>query len=221
MSYSLKITKKEWLTHNAIRFTLDRPEGFQCSIGDAVEVILHSGKPDERAAPFTLTNLYDSKSLTLIIKVYPNGAGFTMAISKKGVGDTLEITDAWPSFEYLGIGTFIAAGSGITPFIPMIEEAKRQNTLSEHRLLYANRQLEDIILRKELEELMGSNCCGILSGEKATGYAQGRMDREFLASKVTNVEQWFYVCGPDDFSNSIKAHLIGLGVDEQKIQIGY
>jgi len=221
MGFLVKIIKKEWLTHNVVQFILERPKEFQCSIGDAVDIILDPGGPMQRSAPFTLTNLPDSKVLELIIKVYPNREGFTAALSKKEIGDTLDISDAWKSFEYMGQGTFIAAGSGITPFIPMIKEAKRRGTLSGHKLIYANRNLEDIILKNELKELLGLHFCNILSKERAAGYAHGRIDRKYLSSRGIKPDQYFYVCGPDTFSQNIKNILMNLGVKERNIQIGY
>lgn len=221
MGFLVKIIKKEWLTHNVVRFVLERPKEFQCSIGDAVDIILEPSGPKQRSAPFTLTNLPDSTVLELIIKVYPDRKGFTAALSKKEIGDTLDISGAWKSFEYLGKGTFIAAGSGITPFIPMIKEAKRQGTLSGHKLIYANRNLEDIILKNELEEFLGLHFCNILSRERAAGYAHGRIDRKYLNSRIIEPDQYFYMCGPDAFSQNVKGLLMNLGVKERNIQIGY
>lgn len=221
MGFLVKIIKKEFLTHNVVQFVLERPRDFQCSIGDAVEVILDPSGPQQRSAPFTLTNLPDSTVLELIIKVYPVRKGFTAALSKKEIGDTLYISEAWKSFEYLGLGTFIAAGSGITPFIPMIKEAKRQGTLSGHELICANRKLEDVILEDELDGLLGPHFYNILSQEKAAGCAHGRIDEKYLSSRITKPDQYFYVCGPDAFSQNIKDILMNLGVDKNNIQIGY
>ena len=221
MGFLVKIIKKEWLTHNVVQFVLERPKEFQCSIGDAVDIILDSGESKQRSAPFTLTNLPESIVLELIVKVYLERKGFTAALSKKEIGDTLDISDAWKSFEYMGQGTFIAAGTGITPFIPMVKEAKRQGTLSGHKLIYANRNLKDVILKNELEGLLGLHFCKILSKERAAGYAHGRIDRKYLSTRIIKPGQYFYVCGPDTFSQTIKSILMNLGVKERKIQIGY
>jgi ferredoxin-NADP reductase len=221
MNYSVKILKKVWLTHNVVQFVLERPKEFQCAPGDAVDIILDTGGTNQRSAPFTLTNMPDSAVLELIIKVYPNLKGFTHTISQRKVGDTLSITSAWKSFEYLGKGTFIAAGSGITPFIPMIKISEEQGTLLGHKLIYANRKLKDVILKKELEEKLGSHFYNILSEEQVEGYGYGRIDRKYLDSRIVEPDQYFYVCGPDDFSTSIKGILMNLGVKAHNIQIGY
>lgn len=221
MFHNVGIVKKERLTHNVIRFRLERPEGFEHSIGQAVEVELDIDGSIKKTAPFTLTNLPDSKYLELIIKIYPEKMGFTYGISKKKEGDVLCISDPWDSYQYHGKGTFIAAGSGITPFIPMLEQLKREDGTSGHKLIYANKCEKDIILKNELENLLGQHFYNILSGQNDTGYTQGRIDRKYLSARIVDMEQYFYVCGPESFSDKIKDYLITLGVHQDKIQIGY
>lgn len=221
MIHNVGIVKKEWLSHNVIRFGLERPGGYEHSIGQAVEVELDIGGTIKKTAPFTLTNLPDSKYLELIIKIYPEKRGFTYAISKKKEGDVLCITDPWDSYQYHGKGTFIAAGSGITPFIPMLEQLKKDGDSNGHKLIYANKCEKDIILKDELEGLLGRHFYNILSEQSNTGYSLGRIDLEYLKVRIVDMEQYFYVCGPESFSDKIKAYLITLGVHQDKIQIGY
>ncbi|KKN16567.1 hypothetical protein LCGC14_0974670, partial [marine sediment metagenome] len=48
-------------------------------------------------------------------------------------------------------------------------------------------------------------------------HAHGRIDRDFLASHVTNLDQYFYVCGPPEMTDNIIELLAQMGVEKSKI----
>lgn len=221
MNYNVKIENKEWLSHNMIRFVLEKPCRFKSTIGQAIELSLKTKDFADKFAPFTLTSLPDDDYLELMIKIYPDHKGLTLALSKREVNDEVIITEAWDSYEYKGSGTFIAGGSGITPFIPMIRNLKRNNSIANNRLIYANRSSKDIIINEELKNTLGASFINILSGENNTAYDFGRLDKEYLKKQIVDFDQYFYLCGPDAFSKSVKNDLLSLGVNENKIQIGY
>lgn len=204
-----------------IRFVLEKPTTYKSIIGQAIELTVDSPEFSDKLAPFTLTSLPSVEYLELMIKIYPDHKGLTLALSNLKINDEVEITDAWDSYKYQGSGTFIAGGSGITPFIPMIRNLKRNNEIGDTRLIYANRNANDIIIKEELENALGKNFINILSGEKGTEYDFGRIDMGYLKKRIVGFDQFFYICGPDVFSESVKNSLISLGTKENKIQIGY
>lgn len=117
MPYSVKILKKNWLTTNVLCLTLEKPPFYSYRIGQAVEVTLDLPQFYGDRAPFTLTSLNSDEYLELIIKVYPDHNGITLAISNLREGDKLIIGDPWDSYRNLGPGIFIAGGTGITSFV--------------------------------------------------------------------------------------------------------
>lgn len=220
MNYLVKITKKDWLSHNMIRFVIEKPTTFKSTIGQAIELTINSPRFKDKFAPFTLTSFPEDDCLELMIKIYPKHKGLTLALSEQKVNNEIIITEAWDSYEYEGIGTFIAGGSGITPFIPIIRNLKKNNNIANHRLIYANRNSNDIIIKDELKNALGKNFINILSEESDTIYDFGRINRKYLKKQLVDFDQYFYLCGPDAFSKSIKKDLISLGAKEYKIQIG-
>ena len=219
MNYPVKIIKKQWLTNNVIQLVLNRPDNYQYKIGQGIELKIESTDLKKNAAPFTLTNLEDDNYLELIIKIYPDHEGFTNSLSQLQIGDSLLISEAWDSYNYKGEGVFIAGGSGITPFIPMIRNLKSK--VNNHKLIYANRSSNDIILKEELTDLLSHNFINILSQEKDSIYDFGMITKDYLKEKIQDFQQFFYLCGPNGFSEAIKQNLIALGADGNKIQIGY
>ncbi|MCK0134748.1 flavodoxin reductase [Arenibacter sp. S6351L] len=221
MNYTVKIIDKSWLTHNVMLLVFEKPQGFTHNIGQAIELTLNSRQFRNQFAPFTLVGSPEEKHLRLIIKVYPKHKGLTEALSKAKISDSLLITDAWDSYVYKGKGTFIAAGSGITPFLPMFWDLKNKNVVENHQLIYANRMTKDIILKDELNLLFKEHYYNILSEEQSAIYDYGRIDYAYLVSKIRVFDQYFYVCGPDAFMESVRKDLIRGGAKEDNIQTGY
>ena len=221
LKHYVKITHIEWLSYNLIRMVIEKPLGYNYAIGQAIEMGIDSPDFHYKLAPFTLTSLPREAYLELMIKVYSEHNGLTWALSKLEVRDQVVITEAWDSYKYQGNGTFIAGGSGITPFIPMIKELFEKNAIKNHSLIHANRKSKDMILVKELEKALDGSYFKILREEDAVGYDFGRIDKNYLRQRIVDFHQYFYLCGPEDFSESIKSDLINLGAQEDKIQIGY
>ncbi|MDL5512023.1 FAD-binding oxidoreductase [Arenibacter sp. M-2] len=221
MNYTVKILEKSWLTHNVILLVFEKPEGFTHKIGQAIELTLNTPQYRSQYAPFTLVSLPEEDQLKLIIKIYPKHHGLTEALSKINPKDSMIITSSWDSYEYQGKGCFIAAGSGITPFIPMFRDLNKNRQLKNHGLIYANRSVGDIILHEELTDQFKSHLHIILSEEKTTDFDYGIIDYNYLQSKVEGFGQHFYVCGPNAFMESVKKELLRSGAKKKNIQTGY
>lgn len=221
MYYETKIIHKEWITHDVLRLLLEKPKSYKHTIGQAIELSIDWLESFGHFSPFTLTSANEDNFLEIIVKVYREKKRLTFWMSELSLDAKILISDAWDSYEYKGSGVFIAAGSGITPFIPMIRNLSKTNRLGDNVLMYANKKEEDIILRDELNELLGVNCINVLSREVSNSCESGRIDKEFLKSWITDTNLFYYVCGPESFNDSIKEHLLSLGVDEYKIQVVY
>lgn len=217
LQHRVSILQKEWLTHNVICLKLERPTGFGFTPGQAIELTIDEETFLNDAAPFTLTGLQTAPYLELIIKVYPQHNGMTLGLSKLKEGDDLLIGDAWDSFSYKGQGTYIAGGSGITPFIAILRDLNAKGGIIDQTLLFANKSEKDIFMKEELSEMKGLRFVNILSEEKTESYGYGGIGKGFLQTQISDYNQFFYLCGPGLFSLDIKEQLIGLGADENKI----
>ena len=47
--------------------------------------------------------------------------------------------------------------------------------------------------------------------QRAPGYEQHRIDRSYLADKIDDFKQHFYVCGPPGFMKAVNGALENLG----------
>ena len=219
MEHKLKITQKEWLTHDVMRFTLEKPEGFEYTAGQAVEVTLDDPKFEDDWSPFTLTSLNKDDHLEFTIKCYPDHKGTTLALSKLEKGDHFIATDPWDSFKNKGAGVFIAGGTGVTPFIALLRQMQEDGEVNGSTLIFSNKREEDIFLSDEFTRILGKNFINVITQEKVEPYFHGRIDKAFLKNVVQNFDQPFYLCGPDNFADDIKVHLKELGAADNLVNV--
>jgi len=125
----------------------------------------------------------DLGHMDLVVKVYhanvhpkfPDGGKMTQYLESLAIGDTIDVRGPSGHLEYLGKGSFsiktdkkaakgdivkasqvsmIAGGTGITPMLQLVRAVFRDpEDKTCLALLFANQTEDDILLRKELEEV--------------------------------------------------------------------
>ena len=211
------IRNAEFVTHNVRRFTLDKPEGYTFTSGQATDVAINQPGLEEELRPFTFTCLNTDDHLEFTIKIYTDHNGVTNKLGKLNIGDELIIHDTWGAITYKGPGIFIAGGAGLTPFISILRQLKKDGELDGQTLLFANKTEDDIIIKDELDQMLGDRHIDIISNPKS---GEGkRIDKKLLSQYITGSGKHYYICGPDQFVNDIKNDLIELGVPDDKIVI--
>ncbi|MBN1168456.1 flavodoxin reductase [Candidatus Woesebacteria bacterium] len=211
-----------FVTHDVMRFIVEKPEGFEFTPGQATEVAIAKDGWEDKKRPFTFTSLADDEVLEFIIKGYPvkdnpEHSGMTEKLHTLKPGDELLFDDPWGTIEYKGPGVFIAGGAGITPFIAIIRDLKVKNKLKGNKLFFSNKTAKDIILEKELREAFGDELLLTLTREKLPGYSNGRINKNFLGKYVKRYDQNFYVCGPKKMVEDIKKILDSLGASSDSL----
>jgi hypothetical protein len=132
-------------------------------------------------------------------------------------GDELIIHDVWGAINYKGPGLFIAGGAGVTPFIAILRQEYKDGKTGGSKLLFANKTVEDIILRDEFEKMLGGNFMTIADKSDDPKVMQGHIDKALLEKYVNADMQYYYVCGPDQFTIDMVEDLKKLGVAETHI----
>lgn len=216
-NHILKIKSIDNVTHDVLRITTNKPSGFDFEPGQAAKIAINKSGWLKEERPFTFTNLPESESLEFTIKTYPEKESVTSKLLHLKQNDELVLHGVFGAIAYKGEGVFIAGGAGITPFISIFRDLKTKNEIGTNMLLFANKKKADIILEKELEDLLGDAFINILSEEEAEGYHHGIITEAFLKKNVTNFNQQFYICGPPPMIESVEKQLINLGVDKDHI----
>ncbi|MFA6831602.1 MAG: hypothetical protein WCR36_04970 [Bacteroidaceae bacterium] len=215
--YIVKIESINQITHDVIKIVTEKPVGYNFIPGQATGVAINKPDWDKKKRPLTFTCLPDDNYLEFIIKIYPEHKGVTNEMLSLTEGDELVLGEVFGSISYQGEGVFIAGGSGITPFLSIIRDLHSKNKLVGNVLLFANKTKADIILQKEIDEMMGDHYINILSEENINGYYYGMVTEDFLKNNIKDFNQPFYVCGPPPMMKAVVKSLSDLHVDEKLI----
>lgn len=217
MAHSVAVLSTENVTHNVVRLTVEKPEGYDYKPGQATDVALDRDDWRDEQRPFTFTSLTDADHLEFTIKVYPDHDGVTEQIGKLKAGDRLLIDDPWGAIQYKGPGVFVAGGAGVTPFIAILRDLQRKGKVKDQKLIFSNSTERDIILREEFEAMDGLDCLFTVTDQDDSPLARGLVDRDFLKAHVNDFAQEFYVCGPPKMIEAVTEDLKALGADPDSV----
>ena len=205
------------LTHDVLRIDTEKPEDYTFLPGQATEVAIKKPGWANEQRPFTFTNLPHDSHLEFIIKTYPSHRGMTNQLLDLKVGDKLILGRPFGAIKYSGEGIFVAGGAGVTPFISILKDLERKQSLGQNRLIYANKTRADIILEEDFSKLLGPNVINILSEEKVAGYHHGLITKDFLLAHIKDFNTLFYLCGPPVMLTALVNLFHDLGVKDDLI----
>lgn len=218
-SHIVKIRSIEKVTHDVVGISVDKPDNYTFTPGQATEVSINKEEWKEERRPFTFTNLPGEDHLEFTIKTYPSRKGVTNALLSLHPGDELILHDVWGAISYKGEGIFIAGGAGVTPFLSIFRYLQSTNSVNGNKLIFANKTKADIIHEKEFKAWLGDAFINILSDEEVTGYAHGRISETFLKEHISRTDQTFYLCGPPPMMDAVQQYLNNLGVGANSLVV--
>jgi ferredoxin-NADP reductase len=213
----VKILNTAKVTHDVMRFQVEKPQGYSFIPGQATEVSINFPDLKNEKRPFTFTCLNSVDYLEFTIKIYSERNGITNKMGMLKPGNELIIRDVWGDIAYRGEGVFIAGGAGVTPFISIFRDLHTRNYLVGNMLIFANKTKKDIILESELSCLLGGAFMSILSDEKSEGYSYGYITEEFLRANIQPHYKNFYLCGPPPMMDTILGYFSNIGIKGDSI----
>lgn len=217
MEHIVKIESIHDVTHNVRSYRFNKPAGYSFEPGQATEVSINKEGWKEKKRPFTFTSLNEWPYLEFTIKSYHDHKGLTNELSVLKPGDELIIRDVWGAIAYKGEGYFIAGGAGITPFIAILRQLKKDGSIKGNHLYFSNKTAADIILHDELDDMLGKNVHYIITGEKNSRFQKTYINKDFLMTEIKDFSKPFYVCGPDKMVSDINRTLTELGADPESV----
>jgi len=176
----------------------------------------------------------DDGELKVGIKRVDGGAFSTYANTELKVGDTLHAMPPQGKFftpiepevakNYLGL----AGGSGITPVLSILKTVLKREPQSTFTLVYANRAVNTIMFREELEDLknryMGRlTVIHILESGQDMELFEGRVDQDKCNAlfkhwiQIDTIDTAF-ICGPEPMMLAIAEALKTNGLSEEQIK---
>ncbi|MBI3506071.1 MAG: phenylacetate-CoA oxygenase/reductase subunit PaaK [Proteobacteria bacterium] len=188
----------------------------------------------EQRRSYSICTAPHEGALRVAIKRVPGGVFSGFANDRLKAGDRLEVGTPEGHFGLVPDPSaardivLVAAGSGITPVIAIAKAVLAQEPASRVVLVYANRTIDSIVFREEIEDLKNRymtrlSLVHVLSRERQdTALLDGRIDAakiEALAKALFDpaTAAGFYLCGPYAMVEAVKAALAGLGVPADRI----
>ncbi len=221
MAFTVKLLKQEKVTHDVMGLTLERPAGFVFTAGQSIEISLEPpGGPVEKGT-YSLLGLHDDQVLQVAMKTTPVNPAINAHLKRLETGGTLQISGPQDEVVYRGPGVFIAGGSGITAFMGIFRQLHKEAKLGGNLLICANKRGEDFCFEGELYTLFGTNLISILAMEDRPRNASGDIDPTFIRRHVSQLEQPFYVCGPEPWVNAVADVLTEVGVAKSRMFLYY
>src|SRR3989344_1755309 len=207
------------ITHNVKSFNVKKPKNFSFVPGQAVDMSINLPSYEKEKRPFTITSLNWDKNLEFTIKIYPERKGITEKLGKLKKGEELIIYDLFGAISYKGKGVCIAGGAGVTPFIAILRQLRKDKELDGNTLIFSNKTEEDIILKSEFDKMAkgGLKVIYTLTRELNPKYANRRIDESFIKGQIKDFKHNFYVCGSIRFVGEIVHSLRKLGADDERI----
>lgn len=159
---------------------------------------------------------------------------FTATIGKTRPGDTATVHAPFGRFSYLlhpkdTDMVFIAGGIGITPLRSMLRHMHDTGAKRNVLLIYANRREQDIVFRRELDEMAAESggrltAVHVLSQPEPEWRGEtGHIDKQLITRLCGQdlPSKAFYLCGPPGLVRASLQVLRQLGVPARRIRLEY
>jgi ferredoxin-NADP reductase len=213
---SLVLEVSEWEGHKAgqhVDVRLTAPDGYQAQRSYSI-----ASAPEDERLVLTVDRLDDGEVSPYLTDVLT-------------VGDKLEFRGpiggyfTWEAKDG-GLLLLVGGGSGVVPLMAMIRHRVAVGSEVPTRLLYSSRSYEEIIYRKELENLATRDdsleVIHTLTRSRPEGWSgyDRRIDAEMLAEAAwpPDESQLAFVCGPTPLVEAVGSALVGLGPDPARVK---
>jgi len=204
-------------THDVKTFRLEKPKDFSFLPGQYCFLI----NGDEKR-PFTFSSSPNKEYLELTIKLMGE---FTHALFKLKPGKKLLIEG--PMGKNLVFNenikqdiVFLSGGSGITPFMGILRYALEKKAKNHFFMLYGSMTEEDIIFKKELQNMSISLFNFIANPKEDWKGEKGHITVEKVIKYVPNPkEKLWYICGPPAMNKAMRIILKEVEIEEKDIRM--
>ena len=205
--------------------------------GQYITLKLKVGGEEVRRSYSLCSSPFSEKELRVAIKEVAGGKLSTYINRELKVGDKIEVMTPMGNFHTVLSGNskkhyvLFAGGSGITPMMSILKSVLYVEKQSKLTLIYANRNEESTIFKKEIESIASSNP----NFEVAYVFEHPQQSLPELQTGIITIPRAqallehynclkadeFFICGPGPMMDNVKSTLEGLNVPKEKIHIEY
>jgi ferredoxin-NADP reductase len=196
--------------------------------GQHVDIRLTAEDGYQAQRSYSIASPPEDARVALTVERLDDGEVSPYLVGEVVVGDRLELRGpiggyfVWDAARESGRPVLlVGGGSGVVPLMAMIRHRQASGSRTPMRLLYSSRSLQDMIYRRELDDLaVADEGLGIhhtLTRSQPPGWRGygRRIDKEMLAeiSWPARERPAVFVCGPTSFVETAAVLLLELGYD--------
>ncbi len=177
---------------------------------------------------YSIASAPEAPHVELIVDRLPDGEVSPYLTEELRPGDDLEVRGPFGGWFvwHVGLGgplQLVAGGSGVVPFLAMLDHHRAAGSEVPVRLLYSARSLAEVIRRERLAEPERNLRVDLaITREAPPGWTgeTGRVDRAVLRRRVfpPEAEPQVFVCGSTGFVDAVASAMIELGHASERIK---
>jgi ferredoxin-NADP reductase len=198
--------------------------------GQHVDVRLTAPDGYQAQRSYSIASAPESPSLDVVVQRTPNGEVSPYLVDELRVGDELELRGPIGGYFVWHADVdsplqMVAGGSGVAPFLAVLDHHAALGSDVPVRLLYSARTFDDVIGRVRLDRHVqrGVSVAIALTRQYPAGWAglRDRMTPETIREHTWSVDQQprILVCGPTTFVETVADNFVEAGHPPAAIKI--
>ena len=231
--FASALTDRLEVAEGTMAFVFDRPNGFDFTAGQYVNLILpnppHTDAGGNRRTFSIASPPHETAGLRVATRM--TGSAMKRSLAEVSLGTPVEILGPAGSFTLHPDGSvpavFIAGGIGITPFRSMLHDAVRRRLPHRITLIYSNRTPEGAAFHEEFVQL-AETCPSLMYVPTMTQADKSRqawsgerryVNADFLRDHIGNLSApIFYLAGPPGLVAGLSKVVIEAGADASRVR---
>jgi benzoate/toluate 1,2-dioxygenase reductase component len=214
-TFETSIISIEFLSSNIVKLKVKTCDGRKINFlsGQYANIeVPHSGKT--RSYSFSTIS---EDELEFLVRLLPNGLMSNFLKEKAKIGDILKMSAPFGSFylrEAQNPILFFAGGTGIAPFLAMLESLAKQDSKQQIHLFYGATTDENLVELARLEsfkKLLIFDYSVCVSVEKSEKYANGFVT-QWITKEQLPINYDAYICGPPTMVDAVKEAITREGI---------
>lgn len=201
-------------TSFGLRIKLAKPIGFLP--GQYVNI----GVPGtDKHRSYSFSSAPGASEGSFLIRNLPGGVMSTYLGDQAKPGDTVTLTGPMGAFYLRPLERpqlWLAGGTGLAPFLSMLEQAAEQGTDQPITLYYAVTRAADLVeldrVNALAEKIGNVNVITVLAAEEDAHERKGFVTDHVTAEDLNGGDCDVYLCGPPPMVEAVRAHFDNLGV---------
>ncbi len=191
-------------------FTVSFEKKYDFIPGQVVAVSLNE-KDDPRL--YSICSGNKENEMRILFDVKPDGL-LTPPLSQVNVGDVLLVSEPFGKFVSSGQKEWwIATGTGIAPFISMLQS----NQSKPEKVLHGSRTLINFLFQDYLADTLGDKYMRFCTSENGPEVIEGRLTHWLKSQEQLPADVKYYLCGNPEMVVEVRDILLNKGVDFESI----